>query len=180
MKLNALLDDITKNGISVKVVASVYVVEFQNRGPHAHILIILNDHRKPRNSSDYGKFVSAEIPDTELFPQHHVTVTTCMIHAPCGRGINSPYTREDGMAIVILFKDVVGLDSWTHRVKKVRTALLQLEWGRVSFITSMQTDHDNASNPFELITDGLFYTILIFAKSMIVACTWKCVQAFNQ
>ncbi|OWZ02259.1 Helitron helicase [Phytophthora megakarya] len=46
-KLNALLDDITKNGIFVKVAASVYVVEFQNRGPHAHILIILKDHWKP-------------------------------------------------------------------------------------------------------------------------------------
>ncbi|OWZ22476.1 putative membrane protein [Phytophthora megakarya] len=64
MKLNALLDNITKKGIFGKVAALVYVVEFQNSGlPHAHILIILKDHWKPRNSSDYDNFVSAEIPD---------------------------------------------------------------------------------------------------------------------
>ncbi|OWZ02260.1 Helitron helicase [Phytophthora megakarya] len=34
----------------------------------------------------------------------------------------------------------------THTVKKARTALLQLEWCRARFITSMQTDHDHASN----------------------------------
>ncbi|OWZ11874.1 Helitron helicase [Phytophthora megakarya] len=66
MKLNTLLDEVTKNGIFVMVAASVYEVEFQNRGPHAHILIILKDHGKPRNASDYDKFVSAEIPDTEM------------------------------------------------------------------------------------------------------------------
>ncbi|OWZ04280.1 Helitron helicase [Phytophthora megakarya] len=58
--------------------------------PDAHILIILKDHRKPRNSSDYDKIVSAEIPDPELFPELHTTVTTCMIHCPCCRGIQNP------------------------------------------------------------------------------------------
>ncbi|OWZ02230.1 Helitron helicase [Phytophthora megakarya] len=101
--------------------------ESQKRSPHAHILIILKDHRKPRNSSDYDKFVSAEVPDTELFPEHHVTVTACMIPGPCGRGINSLSTGEDGVAMVILFKDVVDRDRWTHTTKKDHTDLLQLE-----------------------------------------------------
>ncbi|OWZ12233.1 Helitron helicase [Phytophthora megakarya] len=82
MKLNALLDDITKNGIFRKVAAFVYV-----------------DHWKPRNSSDYDKFVSAEIPDPALFPEPHATVTICMIHGPCGRGIKSPCTGEDGVHV---------------------------------------------------------------------------------
>ncbi|OWY98103.1 LOW QUALITY PROTEIN: Helitron helicase [Phytophthora megakarya] len=98
MKLNALLDDITKNCIFGKVAAFVYMVEFQKISLlHAHILIILKDHWKPRNSSAYDKFVSAEIPDPELFPELHATVTTCMIHGPCGRGIKSPCTGEDGV-----------------------------------------------------------------------------------
>ncbi|OWZ01518.1 Helitron helicase [Phytophthora megakarya] len=68
MKINALLDDITK------MVSLEMLIQFQKRGlPHAHILIILKDHWKPRNSSDYDKFVSAEIPNPELFQaQTHI------------------------------------------------------------------------------------------------------------
>ncbi|OWZ08774.1 Helitron helicase [Phytophthora megakarya] len=111
MRLNALLDDITKNGILGKVAALVYVVEFQ-RGPHAHILINLKDHWKPRSSSDYDKFVSAGILDTELFPERHATVTTCMSHGPCGRGIISPapekteYVPNDFVTISWMKRDI--------------------------------------------------------------------------
>ncbi|OWZ11873.1 LOW QUALITY PROTEIN: Helitron helicase [Phytophthora megakarya] len=40
------------------------------------------------------------------------------------------------MTIVILFKDVVDLDCWTHTTKKVRTDLLQLEWCRIHYINA--------------------------------------------
>ncbi|OWZ14664.1 hypothetical protein PHMEG_00011824 [Phytophthora megakarya] len=96
-KPNAPLDDITKICIFGKVAASVDVVEFENRGPHAHIFIALKDDWKPQNSSDYDTFVSAEILDTGLYPERHATMTTCMIHRPGGRGIISPGTGEDGV-----------------------------------------------------------------------------------
>ncbi|OWZ23034.1 LOW QUALITY PROTEIN: Helitron helicase [Phytophthora megakarya] len=39
----------------------------------------------------------AEIPGTELFPDHHAAVTTGMTHGPCGRGINRTSTKNDGL-----------------------------------------------------------------------------------
>nr|CAG8486844.1 4048_t:CDS:2 [Entrophospora candida] len=63
----------------------IYVVEFQKRGlPHAHILIILASMDKPCTVDDIDKMVSAEIPDQEIYPLAYETVTTMMIHSPCG------------------------------------------------------------------------------------------------
>ena len=58
------MTDITKHHVLGKVVSFSYVIEFQKRGlPHAHILIILDQKDKPRNTSDYDDIVSAELPD---------------------------------------------------------------------------------------------------------------------
>ena len=85
MKLQAILDDIYKNDILGKVQANMHVIEFQKRGlPHAHILIILDEDSKPRNSDDYDQIVCAELPDPILHPAAYETVTSCMIHGPCG------------------------------------------------------------------------------------------------
>ncbi|RKP15857.1 hypothetical protein ROZALSC1DRAFT_31933, partial [Rozella allomycis CSF55] len=43
-KLKLIIQDLTKNNIFGKVIAFMYVVEFQKRGlPHAHILLILDE-----------------------------------------------------------------------------------------------------------------------------------------
>ena len=85
------MTDITKHHVLGKVVSFSYVIEFQKRGlPHAHILIILDQKDKPRNTSDYDDIVSAELPDKsdeslyECIVKHN-------IHGPCGEhNINSP------------------------------------------------------------------------------------------
>ncbi|KAE8951607.1 hypothetical protein PF011_g32918 [Phytophthora fragariae] len=47
-KLKALLKDLDE-GVLGRLLARIYVVEFQKRGlPHAHILVILEDEDKPR------------------------------------------------------------------------------------------------------------------------------------
>ena len=47
-----------------KIVALIYVVEWQKRGPpHAHILMIADATHKPRTPEDYDSIVCAEIPD---------------------------------------------------------------------------------------------------------------------
>jgi hypothetical protein len=85
LKLRDLINDIVKKGVLGKVIAYVYSIEFQKRGlPHAHMLFILSENDKPRNQSDYDRIVSAEIPDPVKHPLAHATVTTCMIHGPCG------------------------------------------------------------------------------------------------
>jgi len=86
-KLKAILKDIVKDGIFGKVVAHVYTIEFQKRGlPHAHILIFLNPNDKPYDPVAIDSIISAQIPDPEVDPLLYQTITTCMMHGPCGPG----------------------------------------------------------------------------------------------
>ncbi len=85
LKLKAILQDILKDNIFGFVKAYMYVIEFQKRGlPRAHILLILDNQSKPRNSDDYDALVSAQIPDKDKHPKAYATVTKSMIHGPCG------------------------------------------------------------------------------------------------
>jgi len=98
MKLRYILEDIFKNNIFGNVKANMHVIEFQKRGlPHAHILIILEDDSKLHTSDDYDSVVSAELPDKAKHPQAYKTVTTSMIHGPCGiLNPKSPCMDEHG------------------------------------------------------------------------------------
>ncbi|OWZ07683.1 LOW QUALITY PROTEIN: Helitron helicase [Phytophthora megakarya] len=137
MKPNALLDDNTKPGILEKVASATGSLEI-------HLI----------------KINFAEIPDPELFPELHATVTTRMIHGSCRRGINSPCTGEDGvcftrfpkgfldgtrMVMVIFVTYGVDLDRWTHTTKKCRDRV----------ISSTQTDHDRTVYAFKGMTDRI-------------------------
>ena len=85
VKLQELLKDLINNQWFGKVMAYVYVVEFQKRGlPHAHILLILSPEDKIRSIEKYDSIVSAEIPDPIVYPLAYETVKSCMIHGPCG------------------------------------------------------------------------------------------------
>ena len=52
--------------------------------PHAHILIVLEKNDKPHTPDIIDKLVSAEIPNSELFPRLHKIVMQNQIHGPCG------------------------------------------------------------------------------------------------
>ncbi|KAK1947595.1 hypothetical protein P3T76_001605 [Phytophthora citrophthora] len=91
MKLKAILDDITKKRVFGETQAYVYVIEFQKPSLlYAHILVILKEPSKPRTSADYDKYVCAEIPDRDTHPELFDTISTCMIHGPCGQNITPP------------------------------------------------------------------------------------------
>ncbi len=79
-----------------KVIAYIYVIEFQKRGlPYAHILLILDPESKIHSIEEYDSFVSAEIPDRELNPLAYETVITMMMHGPCGLlNISSPCMKD--------------------------------------------------------------------------------------
>ena len=60
-KLNSMLSDL-KNKLGKQVVC-VHVIEFQKRGlPHAHIVVILAQHDRPRTPDQVDSLSSAEIP----------------------------------------------------------------------------------------------------------------------
>ena len=85
IKLQELLKDLCTKQCLGKVIAYVYVVEFQKRGlPHAHILLILAPEDKIHSFEKYDSIVSAEIPDPAVYPLAYETVTTTMMHGPCG------------------------------------------------------------------------------------------------
>jgi len=84
LKLDTLLKDI-KDSVIGNVIAKIWVIEFQKRGlPHAHILLILDEVSKLRTVKDYDSMVSVEIPDPICHPKAYETVTSCMVHGPCG------------------------------------------------------------------------------------------------
>lgn len=88
IKLDALIKDITTNGIFGKSIAYVYCIEFQKRGlPHAHILLTLIAQDKFTTPERIDKFICAEVPGEES-PRLRQIVLKCMMHGPCG--INHP------------------------------------------------------------------------------------------
>ncbi|KAG3069795.1 hypothetical protein PC122_g16436 [Phytophthora cactorum] len=96
LKIGAELKDLDE-GVLRRVHARIYVVEFQKRGlPHTHILVILAEADKPRTRQIIDKMVSAELPDREKNPQLYETVTTCMIHGPCGAAYPNAVCMKDG------------------------------------------------------------------------------------
>ncbi len=101
MKLEALLVDLgikgaRRVGVFGRVVSFAWVVEFQKRGlPHAHILLILHPGDKPM-PDDYDQYCCAEIPDPVTQPLLYATVSSCMMHGPCGpSNPSSPCMQDD-------------------------------------------------------------------------------------
>jgi hypothetical protein len=63
-KLEDLKKQLFKKHILGKVIAYVYVVEFQKRGlPHAHFLLIMESGYKLIVPEQYDRLISAELPD---------------------------------------------------------------------------------------------------------------------
>jgi len=96
LKLDTLLKDIKDNVLS-NVIAKIWVIEFQKRSlPHAHILLILDEASKLRTAEDFDSMVSVKIPDSIRHPEAYETVTSCMVHGPCGPDFLNAQCMEQG------------------------------------------------------------------------------------
>ena len=84
IKLLHILNDLKKNGVLGRVIANVYVIEFQKRGlPHAHILVFLHPDDKPKTPEQVDKIISAEVPDPVNNKELFELVKKHMLHTPC-------------------------------------------------------------------------------------------------
>ena len=96
LKKNAMLKDI-KDGMFGRVVALFHTIEFQKRGlPHMHCLIFLHQDDKIHNANQVDNFVSAQLPDRDQNPLLYETITTCMLHGPCGANKPNAPCMKDG------------------------------------------------------------------------------------
>ena len=84
MYLRDIKHDLWVNGVAGKTIHNLHVIEFQKRGlPHAHILLKFSAEDEVSTADDVDSLVCAEIPDKDLFPNLHKTITNCMLHGPC-------------------------------------------------------------------------------------------------
>ncbi len=85
IKLKELINDIHKKHILGRMIAGIYVIEFQKRGPpHAHILIFFIENYKPHTVEDVDRMINAELSNSEINKLAHETVARSMMHGPCG------------------------------------------------------------------------------------------------
>lgn len=84
-KLKDLKKQLFKKHILGKVIAYVYVIEFQKRGlPHAHFLLIMESGYKLTTPEQYDRLISTELPDKHKYPELYAMVIKHMMHGPCG------------------------------------------------------------------------------------------------
>jgi hypothetical protein len=96
LKLDIFLKDI-KDDVFGNVFAKIWVIEFQKKGlPHAHILLILDEASKLCTVEDYDSMVLTEILDSIRYPEAYETVTSCMVHGPCGPYFFNAQCMEQG------------------------------------------------------------------------------------
>ncbi|OMO89802.1 DNA helicase PIF1, ATP-dependent [Corchorus capsularis] len=106
--------DIVTKGVLGRVVAYVYVIEFQKRGlPHAHMLVVVDEDSKLNTPDEYDRVVRAEIPK-------------CRRRASIVPGCNQAY------------------DSWTISVKCVKYLYKYVYKGldRVAMELCSASEHD--------------------------------------
>ena len=97
LKKEELLNDIYKKQIFGRVVAYLYVIEFQKRGlPHVHLLVVLENDKHLRTPADIDSCISAQWPDPVSQPLLFDTVRSTMIHGPCGTLNSSASCMENG------------------------------------------------------------------------------------
>ena len=109
LKKDQLMNDLVKGNVLGKVVAYLWVVEFQKRGlPHVHILLILANEDTPKTVEEIDQIVCAEIPpdpsEEGISQEMKVKrqplwdiVLNNMIHGPCGTQNPTNVCMEKGI-----------------------------------------------------------------------------------
>ncbi len=92
-----MLKDLCEKHVLGKVIAYVYVIEFQKRDlPHAYILLILALKNKLQFAKHYDSIVSAKISDFVMHSLAYETVVSIIMHDLYGKlNPTAPYMKDD-------------------------------------------------------------------------------------
>ena len=97
MKLNAMLQELRRDNIFGKHVASIYTIEFQKRGlPHAHILLWVDSESQLDSTEKVDDIISAEIPDPTIDVELYNIISKFMIHGPCQGNKDATCVKDYG------------------------------------------------------------------------------------
>jgi Helitron helicase-like domain at N-terminus len=97
LKLKEMLQELRRDNIFGRHVASVYTVEFQKRGlPHAHILLFLDGKSQFDTPEKVDNVISAEIPDPVADFELYNIITKFMIHGPCDSNKEASCMKDYG------------------------------------------------------------------------------------
>ncbi|CAI9296553.1 unnamed protein product [Lactuca saligna] len=97
IKVHAFINFLKEDKTFGEFSAYLYTIEFQKRGlPHCHTLLWVTSPYTIQEGADIDKYITAELPDPILEPTLYRTVTTCMLHGPCGSlNISAPCMVDD-------------------------------------------------------------------------------------
>ncbi|XP_023765320.1 uncharacterized protein LOC111913842 [Lactuca sativa] len=97
IKVRAFINFLKEEKKFGDVSAYLYTIEFQKKGlPHCHTLLWVTSPFRIQEGADIDKYITAELPDPTLEPALYRTVTTCMLHGPCGSlNIGAPCMVDD-------------------------------------------------------------------------------------
>ncbi|XP_074339091.1 uncharacterized protein LOC141677199 isoform X4 [Apium graveolens] len=131
MKLDTMINDLTKKHVLGRLIGVVYTVEFQKRGlPHAHIVIWLATADKLVTMDDIDSVISAEIPDKDADPVGYQAVSQFMMHGPCGAANPKCPCMSNGQCTKHYpktFRDATTLDDDGYAVYRRRDLKITVE-----------------------------------------------------
>ena len=97
LKKDQLINDIYNKHIFGRVLAYVYVIEFQKRDlPHMHLLVILDHDSQLCMPNEIDSSISAQWPNPVCEPFLFDTIKSTMIHGPCSTLNPSSPCMQDG------------------------------------------------------------------------------------
>ncbi|GJS06980.1 uncharacterized protein Tco_0363776 [Tanacetum coccineum] len=121
MKLDDLMDDISKGNHFGRVKAVIYTIEFQKRRlSHCHALIFLHEHDKISSTDEINHIISAvfpsEVGDPIGYEIHYrsVAVERLIFHE---EGCNRVYFRDDDEVDNVIERETTTMSKFTEWMK---------------------------------------------------------------
>jgi hypothetical protein len=130
-----------------------------------HLLIFLHPDDRIHDADQVDSIVSAEIPDPELHPLLYETVTTCMLHGPCGDERPNAPCMVNGQCSKRYPKSLGNIPFMAKMdIQSMQGLTMDTGWRRMAS---------------HMTTDMLFLTTDISLPNTTVTSMWRSVHPLN-